>query len=772
MSSERHERLHAVFRAVCDLTNAARDRHLDELCAGDDALREDVRRLLAQDRTESDFLAIGPLSVSGLETPHRNPAPPEQIGRYRVLRTLGEGGMGVVYLAEQENPRRQVALKLLRPGTTSRARLERFRLEAQVLARLQHPGIAQVYEAGAADWAGDPQPFFAMEYVEGRPLIEYAAGRRLDVRARLRLIAQIALAVHHAHQKGVIHRDLKPANILVTEAGLAKVLDFGVARATDADVQTATLHTSAGELLGTLPYMSPEQAGGDPNEIDTRTDVYALGVLAYELLTGRLPHDVRRRTLPEALRMIRDDPPVRLSSVQPRLRGDVEHIVGKALQKDRRLRYPSAAALAEDIERHLRSDPIMARPPSVVYQVRKFARRHVGLVTSLGLIFALLVGVVVVTSRQAAQLAQQRDEAREAQHALERTGREKDAALADARKAARVSDATSGFLADLLRLASPNVGRHDITVVEALDIAARRVDEKLAGEPEVAAAVRQRLSATYHALGRLESSVEQARLSLTDLESAPDAAPMMRVQAYAAMALALHDQGKIDEAVAVTGKAVALARETLPPEEPQRLTLMTTHGALLYALQRFEEAEAIMRETLELQERVFGPGHPSTLAALNNLANVTEQLGRAEEGERLLRRCMDLHRENVGDRHPNTIATIYNYGSILRERGRLDEAEALLRECVALGRQHLPTRHWLAGSHRGGYGDLLRELGRYEEAESLLLDSFHILSGELGDGHERTRRAAQRLVTLYEAWQKPEATAEWRERLQAPVPQP
>ncbi|HMQ15371.1 MAG TPA: serine/threonine-protein kinase [Phycisphaerae bacterium] len=779
MNGERHRRLHEIFRAACELAGDERERCLDRMCAGDPALRAAAVRLLNKDSDASGFLETPVGDLAGALA--RDDAPmPAAVGRYRVLRRLGEGGMGVVYLAEQDNPRRSVALKVLRPGTTTPSRLSRFTHEAQVLARLQHPGIAQVYEAGADDSGAGPQPYFVMEYIEGRPLTEYAESQKLQPRARLELMAQVCHAAHHAHQKGVIHRDLKPANILVTSAGQPKILDFGVARASDADVQTATMHTGVGELLGTLPYMSPEQTSGDPEEIDIRCDVYALGVIAYELLTGRTPHDLGRRPVPEALRIIREDAPVPIATGRPHLRGDIETIVLKALEKDRRRRYSSAAAMAEDIERYLRNEPILARPASAIYQLRKLARRHTALVASTAAIFGLLVVAVIVTSSLAVELARQRDQARrgqsdaesaraaadEARHAAEAARQAEAAARVKAEREARVANAVGGFLEDIFSAGSPYVGRHDMTVAEALDIAAQRVGEKLAGEPEVAASVRQRLSDTYYSLGKLDAALEQARQSLAHLGRLDNPSPAVLVQGYSATAQVLLAKGEKVEAETLLRAADALAAQSLPADDPLRLTVMTNYGALLFSLGRYDEAEPLMSRTYEQRLALHGAEHPYTLTALNNLANVTRRIGRVDEGERLMRLNMERHRAAVGDRHPNTITGIYNYADLLRELGRHAESERLFSECVDLGLRHLPTGHWLIGLYRSGFGEMLRETRRFDEAEPHLLEGYRILRHQLGAEHERTLRAARRIVTLYEDWERPDSASEWRARLQ------
>ena len=305
--------------------------------------------------------------------------------------------MGAVYEAEQDNPKRTVALKVIKAGLASGELLQRFRHEAHVLGRLQHPGIAQIHEAGTFETDSGLQPYFAMERIQGDELDIYCQRHELGTRQRLELIARIADAVQHAHQRGVIHRDLKPGNILVDVHGQPKILDFGIARATDSDIQ-ATMQTDIGQLVGTLPYMSPEQTAGDSDELDTRSDVYSLGVIAYELLTGRLPFDLKRQMIHEAVRTIRESEPKTLSSIDRSLRGDVETIVSKALEKEKERRYQSASDLAADIRRYDNHEPISARPPSASYTLRKFARRNKALVIGAAAVFFVLVAGVVSTT--------------------------------------------------------------------------------------------------------------------------------------------------------------------------------------------------------------------------------------------------------------------------------------------------------------------------------------------------------------------------------------
>ncbi|HEY2665037.1 MAG TPA: serine/threonine-protein kinase, partial [Candidatus Binataceae bacterium] len=325
---------------------------------------------------------------------------PAKIGQYRIIRLLGEGGMGVVYEAEQESPRRAVALKIIKPGFAGPELRRRFEYESWALGRLHHPGIAQIYEAGTADTGLGPQPYFAMEFIHGRSLRDYAEAEHLNLRQRLDLMLKIFDAVHHAHQQGLIHRDLKPGNILVDDAGQPRILDFGVARTTGINAPAAG-ETDLGQLVGTLAYMSPEQTLGDPLEIDVRSDVYSLGLVLYELLAGRPPYRVGK-ALDEAVQTIREGEPAPLSSVDRMYRGDVETIVAKALEKEKDRRYGSAAELAADIRRYLEDEPIVARPPSATYQLQKFARRHSALVAGIAAVFVVLTGGIMASMWQAA----------------------------------------------------------------------------------------------------------------------------------------------------------------------------------------------------------------------------------------------------------------------------------------------------------------------------------------------------------------------------------
>lgn len=478
-----------------------------------------------------------------------------RLGAYTILDVLGEGGMGVVYRARQERPSREVALKVLRAGMLTPRLQRRFELEAELLGRLDHPGIARIFEAGIAAMSisgqvgGEAvQPFFAMELVSGSPLTDFARARGLGLRERLDLLRQVCDAVEHAHRKGVVHRDLKPGNILVAlnargNAGI-KVLDFGVARVgqSEQDSARAAQHTEAGQLVGTVPYMSPEQVLGRLDEVDAQSDVYALGVVMYELSSGRLPIDVQGMDLLQSARAISQREPATLTIDGEQAPGDLRAIAARALEKDRTRRYKSASELSEDLRRYLEHEPVRARPPSRVYQSRKFVRRNRGPVAAVAVVMFVLIGGVVATAYRARQatLGRTLAEQREAR-AL--------AAEARARDEAETAEQINRFITGLFGAINPEQAQgREPTIRELVDNASRQIEDQFADRPLVESAVRRTLGTTYRGLGRYEEGALMLRRSLELLESALPPGDALTRDVERELVLLLTDWGRFEEA--------------------------------------------------------------------------------------------------------------------------------------------------------------------------------------------------------------------------------
>jgi tetratricopeptide (TPR) repeat protein len=728
VSSTLGPEVEAAFAAAVELSQAEQEAFLDREYADNPELRKEVVSLLRAYRAAGAFLESGIYSAGALTVSARTPptvAP--TIGRYRILRLLGEGGMGVVYEAEQEQPRRTVALKLIKAAFAGPELLRRFEQEWQALGRLQHPGIAQIYEAGTADGVFGPNPYFAMELIHGASLVEYTDAHHLTMRQRLELMSRVCEAVHHAHQRGVIHRDLKPGNILVDESGQPKILDFGIARATSPDAQPLE-HTDSGQLLGTLAYMSPELVLADPLEVDARSDVYALGVILFELLSGRLPYRINSQRH-EAVRTIREEDATRLSLVSRTYRGDVETIVSKALEKDKARRYSSAAELGSDIRRYLSDEPIVARGPSATYLLRKFVRRHKALVGGVSGVFAVLIAGIVASTWEAAR----------------------------ARRAEQTAEAISNFLRnDLLAQASATVQARpdskpdpDLKVRTALDRAAKRITGKFEMQPLVESAIRETVASAYKELGLYPDAQPQLERALELRRRALGNDHTVTLSTMHALAELYRLQGKYARAEPLFNKVLELQRHLLGGEHRDTLSTMNDL-ALLYLYQgKYAQAEPLFTEVLQGRRSLQGEEHPETLTSMNDLAVLYRRQARYPEAEVLLTRVMEGRRRVQGEDHPDTLTSMNNLAVVYRHRGKYAQAELLLTRVVQGRRRVQGQDHLETLASMNNLAQVYRDQGRYTVAEPLFTKVLEVQRRLQGEEHPSTLVIMNNLAVLY-----------------------
>lgn len=762
MGTADHEKVAAIIRSALRLKPEGRRELLDRDCGDDAELRAAVESLLMKQSlaTMPGFDSDAP-SNGKHASPVALPVGARTIGSYIVEDILGEGGMGVVYRATQANPRRTVALKVVRPTLLTPRMLRRFEHESQVLGRLQHPGIAQVYEAGTADTGAGPQPFFAMEYVRGTVLTTHCTNAQSTTRQRLGLFIKVCEAVQHAHQHGVIHRDLKPGNILVDQTGHPKVLDFGIARVTDSDIHTATMQTDVGQLVGTLPYMSPEQIAADPTQLDTRSDVYSLGVILYELLAGKLPHDVVGKTIPEAARVIEHQRPAPLSSINRVFRGDLQTIVGKALEKDKQRRYQSASDLAVDLIRYLHDEPILARPPSATYQLGKFASRHRGLVAAFACVLLILTLGVAATGYQAvrATRAERAESARriEADQARVEAEQQRDSATREAKKA----DAVTAFLADTISSVDPAEKGRNVKLADLLDDAGKQLSENYGDKPDVAAALHAALARSYHGLGLEPEALAHvnAAIEMFTMTTSPDSADTQ--SARLTLGRVLRRLAKFDEARAIFQPLLELREKTLGPDADETRRALeglawtyADQGKLSEAIVAFRDlgdraerhggpdaestrsarrilgeiqleagdtvaAESLLLEVLGRTRRVAKPGDSELIAIQDSLQQLARVRGDYDSAIAYGRAALEDETTKYGPDHPHTLSRRTTLSRTLIQGGKLDEAVTALRDVLAIQRSKFGAEHFDTLTTSAFLADALQTMGQTTEAMEL-----------------------------------------------------
>ena len=714
------------FGAVEIATAEARAAYLQAACGLDVTLRCRVEELL-REHFSNDSLLAGPALGGGRTAIAESPAretPLGVIGRYKLLQKIGEGGSGIVYMAEQLEPvRRRVALKVVKLGMDTHQVIARFEAERQALAMMDHPNIAKVFDAGATDTG---RPYFVMELVRGAPITRFCNERHLSLRERLHLFVQVCQAIQHAHQKGIIHRDIKPSNILVTlndGVPVPKVIDFGIAKATAGSLTDRTMFTMFEQFIGTPAYMSPEQAEVRGVDIDTRTDIYSLGVVLYELMTGRTPFDSKsllERGIEELILTLRQvEPPrpsTRLSSLSladletvarsqhceaPKLiqglRGDLDWIVMKCLEKDRARRYETANALAGDVERHLKNEPVVARPPTTTYRLQKAFQRHrVSFLAAAGVAAALVLGLVI-SLRQAVR-----------------------ATRAEALASRRLAEAEgiSTFLIEVFQSPDPARDGRTITVAETLDTAAKRLESDLAGQPARRAQMQATLGRTYSTLGLPGEAVPLLKKAYDHHRAAlgsdhPDTLTLMYY-----LGLACFEAGRLDEAVQLQEDLLARRRRTNGPESPEAILAMLSLATSYGGARRAEDALALRQEGLRLSRKVNGPEHPDTIKALHGLAMTyphAQALPLREE-------ALALSRKVNGPDHPSTFRAANNlelsYSAVGRDQDALKLREELVRLSNKLnGPEHRLTLQALDRLERAYYAT-----GRWQDAIQIKAD--------------------------------------------------
>jgi non-specific serine/threonine protein kinase/serine/threonine-protein kinase len=716
MSPEQWDRVCELFHQALGLAPAERAAFLEAQCADPD-IRAEVQHLLAGANAGSfelpvELQAAVAQAAAGDATWLMPDNPAEKvIGHYRLFQKIGEGGMGEVWLAEQKQPvRRRVAIKLIKAGMNTREVMARFESERQALALMDHSAIAKVLEAGSTPQGS---PYFVMEYVAGTPITDYCDSHRLNTRQRLELFIHVCEGVQHAHQKAIIHRDLKPSNILVTEVdgkAAPKIIDFGVAKALTQRLTAETLFTRVGAMIGTPEYMSPEQALSSGEDIDTRTDVYSLGIILYELLAGAPPIDFRKIAFDEFLRRLREEEPPKPSTkirtqdpasstetarkrqtepvaLAKQVRGDLDSIALKALEKDRTRRYGSPSDMAADIGRYLRNEAVLAVPPSVAYRARKFGRRYRAALATAGAFVLVLVAAAGISIRQSIR----------------------------ANREAAVAQAVNDFLQnDLLAQASANnqsgpgtKPNPHLEVRTALDRAAARIGGKFQTQPEVEAAIRETIGQTYMDLGLYP----EAR---TQLE-----------------------------------RALELNRKVTGNRDPKTLKTASSIGRVAYLQGKYPEAEALFQQVFEAQRRVLGSEHPNTLSSMNNLANIYENEGKYAQAEALGSQTLAIKRRVLGLEHPNTLTSMNNLANVYDDEGKYAEAEVLYTEALEICRRISGPEHPNTLTYMSNLANDYNSQGKYPQAEALFAQTLEIQRRVLGPEHRDTLISMHNLASTY-----------------------
>jgi len=865
------QRVKSVFEEVIELPEEGRIDALRRICDGDSQLRIAVEDLLSAHDGAGDFLdapTLNPLNLPGAGSADVAPAElPERIGPYTPLDVTGEGGFGIVYRARQDEPvRRIVAVKVIKLGMDSREVIARFEGERQALAMMSHPNIAAVLDAGTT---AEGRPYFVMEFVSGEPITTYCRKRQSSLRNRLLMFMQVCHAVQHAHQKGIIHRDIKPGNVLVvshdtdapadspqpandttnnvTLGAAVKVIDFGVAKAIHQPLTDHSLHTRQGMLIGTPAYMSPEQADMNQLDIDTRTDIYSLGVLLYELLAGSPPYDPRSllsQSYSEIQRIIREVEPPRPSTRliekstresdtlagQPmahrralarQLRGDLDWIVMKCLEKDRARRYETAKDIALDIERYLGNCPILAGPPTLAYRFRKFARRNRAALLALsGIAAALVIGVGLAIAgfmealRQRDVAHEQRAFAHEQRTFALASAAEARAAARKAEAAARKAEAVNKFMLDMLSVADPMISAtRDITAKEAVQRAVAKIDAgSMKDQPDIEAAVRMTIGRTFMGLAQYPAALEQVNRVLDAYRGLVGEKAVEYAEALQLRGGILSLSGKIDLAESDFRAALAIQRALRDPDDPAIAACLNDLATTLTSLEKFDESMELLaqaeriarsprnttltmlpevvnnigmvyrklgqwkeagprfREAAELNRAALGRLHPNVATNLDNLAQVLHQLGELDAAKAAYDEALDIRRTLFGSDHPDVATTLHNLATLLWANRDQEGCEKALRESHDIFRRIHGLAHSDTITVMHSLVSILGGASKLDEAEALLIESYEAVKDSPDVAFDAKHAIAQRLVDLNTARQDKARIEKWTgelERLRA-----
>jgi eukaryotic-like serine/threonine-protein kinase len=737
-------------------------------------------------------------------------------GKYRILEKLGSGGMGVVYLAEQVEPvKRRVALKLIKLGMDTREIVARFETERQALAVMDHPNIARVFDAGATETG---RPYFVMELARGIPITDYCDLHKLSTQERLKLFIGVCQAVQHAHQKGVIHRDLKPSNILVViqdDQPVPKIIDFGIAKAVDHRLARQTLFTEQGQLIGTPEYMSPEQAEMSGLDIDTRTDVYSMGVILYELLVGTQPLDAGEMAFArfgEIQRIIREIDPPKIStrlitlkdaqreiaakrgtdpgSLLKLLRGDLDWITMKAMAKDRTHRYSTASELAADIERYLRHEPVTAGPPSTVYRIRKYIRRHkVGVAAAAVVLLAVLIGTAGITL------------------GLLRAVRSERKAVEEAETARQVSD----FLVDLFRISAPNKAKGEtITAREILDRGAKKIEQELPGQPSIQARLMVTMGMVYGSLGlyqpaqnMLEKGLQlrrqlygnkdlnvantlhqlgivydnqgkyeeaisafQKSLDIRQSQLAPDDPEV--AQSLNSLAIVFFNQGNYVKAEPLLEKSLGIKEKAKPPDDLDLTNTLINLGVLKHSQRKYGEAEVFFKRAFVISEKKLASDNPDLMATiLNNLGSLYENQGRRTEAEPLYLRSLAIWEKILGPDHPDVAIALHNLANLYRDLGKTEKAEPLYLRSMAIWEKALKPDHPYIGISLRERANMYRDMGKNAAAEPLYVHSLQIFEKNPQENGPDVKETIKNYIILLQKMNRVEEVARLEKRLRA-----